>query len=280
MHLPALQSDSKMYSILELDNSYQLIQKLGLNVNLQGGREQLDSILKSLIINLASQPSAVVADPLFSLPLLMADIEQGLVLRLDEANKEIISEALPQLALNWGVDEIANNYAVAKLELWYHPIEAAALNKKRLVAELSEYCRHVGIDLLLKLNIYQQADESQDPVVLQETQLQAIQELRDSCHLLAIDYPQDALAAATITAELDHDWIVSLKGTDHEQNKQQLRTALENGARGFMIGNSLWSEIESFRQKDQTLDLNEIQGFIETIVQDRIIELVRITNQF
>lgn len=280
MHLPALQSDSKMYSILELDNSYQLIQKLGLNVSLQGGREQLDSILKSLIINLASQPSAVVADPIFSFPLLMADIEQGLVLRLDEANKEIISEALPQLDLNWGVDEIANNYAVAKLELWYHPIEAAALNKKRLVAELSEYCRHVGIDLLLKLNIYQQADESQDPVVLQETQLQAIQELRDSCHLLAIDYPQDALAAATITAQLDHDWIVSLKDTDHEQNKQQLRTALENGARGFMIGNSLWSEIESFRQQDQTLDLNEIQGFIETIVQDRIIELVRITNQF
>ncbi len=280
MHLPALQSDSAMFSILELDNGFKLASDLGLDINIQGGIEQLNTILQSLIINLASQPSAVVADPLFSLPLLMNDIEKGLVLRLDEANHKIVNEVLPKFSSVWGVDEIANNYAVAKLELQYHPVEEAALNKKKITAELFEYCQHVGIDLLLKLNIYHRPDETKDPIVLQETQLQAIQELRDSCHLLSIAYPSNALAAATITAELDHPWVVSLNNQDHDQNKNELRAALENGARGFMIDSGLWSEIASFRQEDESLDLPAIASFIETTVRDRMIELVRIVNEF
>ncbi len=280
MHLPALQSDSETFSILELDSGYKLATDLGLDINVQGGADQLNVILKSLITHLSSQPSAVVVDPIFSFPLLMGDVEKGLILRLDETNKNIARESLPQLDSQWGVDEIANNYAVAKLELEYHPAEESALNKKKLTAELFEYCQHVGVDLLLKLNIYTQPDETKDPVVLQETQFQALQELRDSCHLLSIQYPSNALAAATVTAELDHPWVVSLKSTDHEENKQQLRAALENGARGFMIGNELWSEIGSFRQEDESLDLSAIQRFIKTIARDRMIELVRITNEF
>lgn len=280
MHLPALQSDSETFSILELDNGYQLAIDLGLDINVQGGLDQFNVVLKSLITNLASQPSAVVADPVFSLPLLMDDIEKGLILRLDEANKKILNESLPQFASQWGVDEIANNYAVAKLELQYHPAEEAALNKKKIAAELFEYCQHVGIDLLLKLNIYHQPDEAKDPIVLQENQFQAIQELRDNCHLMSIQYPSNALAAATITAELDHPWVVSLNNPDHDQNKNELRAALENGARGFMVGSGLWSEISSLRQEDESPDLSAIQRFIETIARDRMIELVRITNEF
>ncbi|MBT3249630.1 MAG: hypothetical protein HN846_00750 [Candidatus Pacebacteria bacterium] len=280
MHLPALQSDSETFSILELDDGYRLATDLGLDINVQGGIDQLNIVLKSLISNLASQPSAVVADPVFSLSLMMDDIEKGLILRLDEANKKISNEAVPQFASQWGVDEISNNYAVAKLELNYHPAEEAALNKKKITAELFEYCQHVGIDLLLKLNIYHQPDETKDPIVLQETQFQAIQELRDSCHLLSIQYPSNALAAATITAELDHPWVVSLNNSDHDRNKNEFRAALENGASGFMIGSGLWSEIYGLRQEDESPDLTAIEHFIETTVRDRVIELVRIANEF
>ena len=280
MHLPALQSDSEMFSILELDGGYQLAASLGLDINIQGGIEQLNVILNSLITHLATHPSAVVADPIFSLPLLMDDIEHGLILRLDETNQEITRESLPKLDPHWGVDEIANNYAVAKFELQYHPAEENALTKKKMVAELFEYCAHVGIDLLLKLNISPQPDEAKDPVVLQETQFQAIQELRGNCHLLSIQYPSNALAAATITAELDHSWVVSLDSQDHDQNKNELRAALENGAVGFMIGTGLWSEITSFRQEDESPDLAMIEDFIKTTARDRMIELDRIVNEF
>ncbi|MBU0579363.1 hypothetical protein KKE34_04045 [Patescibacteria group bacterium] len=279
MHLPALKSNQGTFSILELDQGYQLATSLGLDVDIQGGIDQFNLILQDFITHLAPHPSAVVAEPTFSLPLLLDDIEKGLVLRLDQIKREILPASTPQLASNWGLNEIVNNYAVAKLELWYHPAEEAALNKKKLVSELFEYCQHVGVDLLLKLNVYTLPDESKEKVVFQETQLQAVQELRDSCHLLSVQYPGDALTTATLTAELDHPWIVSLIDQDYEKNKQQLRTALENGAVGFMVGSILWPEILSMRQEDESLDLSAIQSFIETTARDRMIELVRITNE-
>ena len=279
MHLPAIKSDQGTFSILELDQGHQLATSLGLDIDVQGGLDQFNLILQDIITHLASYPSAVVAEPMLSLPLLLDDLEKGLILRLDQINRKISPISTPRLASNWGVDEVANNYAVAKLELWYHPAEEAALNKKKLTAELFEYCQHVGIDLLLKLNIYSLPDESKEKVVFQETQFQAIQELRGNCHLLAVQYPGDALATATLTAELDHPWIVSLEDQDYEKNKQQLRIVLENGAVGFVAGNILWPEIFKMRQEDESLDLSAIQSFIETTARDRMIELVRITNE-
>ena len=51
MHLPALQSDSETFSILELDDGYRLATDLGLDINVQGGIDQLNIVLKSLISN-------------------------------------------------------------------------------------------------------------------------------------------------------------------------------------------------------------------------------------
>lgn len=292
MHLPALKSQNGYFSILELDSAPQLAGKLGLDFNLQGGLEQFQYIVGHLIESLASYPSAVVADPEYTYPLLMDDVEQGLILRLDEIKLQQAADqanpqqtppspvSLPSLSSTWGVDEIANNYAVAKLNLSYHPVSQTALQKKKLVAELYEYAHHVGIDLIVKLDLYQQPDESSDPAVLQENQFQTIQELRDSCDLLAVSYPHNALAAASITAELDHPWVVVLDEGDYEKSKIYLRSALENGAAGFMIGESLWAEIEGLRKDDQSPDLEAIEHFIKTTARDRIIELVRITEEF
>lgn len=279
MNLSAIQSHQDRFSILELDHSLDLAQKLELDLNFKSGLEQFQLILRDLITHLALYPSAVAAEPIHSLPLLLKDIEQGLILRLDQDTVQRQLEIPPRLSSSWGVDEVVNNYAVAKLDLWYHPAAETALKKKKLVAELYDYCSHSGTQLFLKLNIAVQPDESKDKVVFQEAQLQAVQELRSDCHLLALEYPHDALSAATLTAELDHPWIVTLTASDHQTTKQQLRTALENGAAGFISGQALWSQLNTFRQADKTLDLSAIQNYIETSVRDQMIELVRITDE-
>lgn len=285
MKLSALQSEQKAFSILEIDQVTSIAEKLGLDLKIQGGLEQLELILQAFITHLAPLPSAVLAEPLYSFPLLMNDLERGLVLRLEKVFPDLDLErpiAVPQLANNWGVNEVANNYAVAKLGLWYHPAEEKALEKKQLAAELFNYCQQLGIDLLLKLKIYHQPDETKEKVVFQEAQLQALQEFRSMASILALQYPGDALACATLTAELDQPWLVSLSADlvkDYSAAKQSLRTALENGAEGFLAGDIFWSEIYSMRQEDQTPDLVKIQKFVETQARDRLLEFVRITNE-
>ncbi len=285
MKISALQSSAGHYSILELDQITLLAEKLGLDLKIKGGLEQLKLILQTMITQLSPLPSAVLAEPNYSFPLMMTDLEQGLVLRLEKLlpeSKLQPPEAVPTLANDWGVTEVANNYAVAKLGLWYHPAEEKALEKKKLVAELSNYCQQLGIDLMLKLQIYHQPDETKEKVVFQEAQLEVVQELRSMAQLLVLQYPGDALACATLTAELDQPWLVYFSSgakDDYQQLKQALRTALENGAEGFVAGQPFWQEIFSLREEDQSLDLAAIQKFIETHSRDRVLEFVRITNE-
>lgn len=285
MKLSALKSNSELFSILELDQAPYLAQQLGLDLKVKGGLEQLQLVLQALITHLAPLPSAVIAEPVYSFPLLMDDLEQGLILRLEKVFSEPQPQTqavTPRLANNWGVNEVANNYAVAKLGLWYHPAEENALAKKKLVAEIYHYCQQLGIDLLLKLKISRQPDESRDKIVFQEAQLQAIQELRAVANLLVLQYPGDAVATATITAELDQPWLIYLdeaRAKDYQAAKQELRIALENGAQGFVAGQILWSELGQLRQEDQTPDLSAIQKLIETQGRDRLLELVRISNE-
>lgn len=279
MDLPAIQTDQGKFALLELDQGLQLATNLDLDINLQGGLEQFQLVLRDLITHLASYPSAVAVEPTHSFPLLMDDLEKGLILRLDQPPAQVQPPAPPQLSSSWGVEAVVNNYAIAKLELWYHPAAKTALQKKKILSELYNYCTQLGTKLLLKLNLYAQPDESSEPVVFQETQLQAVQELRSSCDLIALQFPNSALAAATLTAELDQPWIVSLETGTPRENKQQLRAALENGAQGFIIGSALWPELNDCRQEDKTLDLSAIQTYIETSVRDQMIELVRITTE-
>jgi tagatose-1,6-bisphosphate aldolase len=155
-----------------------------------------------------------------------------------------------------------------------------ALEKKKIIFEMHDYCQHVGIDLALDLLVTLQPDQPNVPAVFQETQLQALQEFRSSAELLMLQYPGNALAAATITAEVDVPWLVTLSAQPYEQVKQELRAALENGAQGFVVGEALWQEIATLRLADASPDMSAIVNFIKTTSRDRIIELNRISNEY
>jgi tagatose-1,6-bisphosphate aldolase len=282
MHLPALQSDHQMFSLLALHEYKRLAELLGLDVTITGGLDQTKYVYQEMFDQLVPHVSAIIAEPELSFPILLdqsKEPEHGLILSLTKDNSEQTG-GMPQLSPYWGMDEVANNYAVAYFRLLYHPSEELALEKKKVLFEVHDYCRHVGIDLVVELLVTLQSDQPQEPSVFQETQLQALQELRSSAELLIIQYPGNALAAATITAELDVPWVVGLSVKPYEQVKQELRAALENGAQGFQISEALWSETGGMRLEGTSPNLAAIASFIHTTARDRIIELNRITNEF
>ena len=205
----------------------------------------------------------------------------GLIISLEKSHgREIDPLALPQLWSDWGVENVRQNYAVAKIELYYHPSEEQALAKKKLVAELYDYCQHLGIALLLEMVVYTPAQQSFDQAQFQDAQLTAVQEMRENCHLLALQYPLEPLATATLTTELDGPWVMIDQGYDYSQFKDLLRIGLENGTQGFLAGTSLWTDLLPVAAADGEFDLIKVKKLIQTTVRDRIIELTRITNEF
>lgn len=280
MKLAALQSNHYHLSVLALDGGAQLVERLGLSLTDAATDEAVKKLFSAMQQMLAPSCSGVVLDPLYTHQLLQTKpVQTGVAFRLEKLATEIDPLALPVLIGNWGVGAIRQNYGVAKLELYYHPREDNALAKKQLVAELADYCHHEGIDLLLKLTIYTPAEEKFSVTAFQAAQLEALHELAHLVDVLVIQYPQDALASATVTAELDVPWLLASDDIAYDSYKDILRTALNNGAQGMYVGEVLWQELYDLKLDDGTPDWEKIQQFLQTTARDRVIELVRIVEE-
>lgn len=279
MKLPSLQTQVGTFGLVALDEAYVLAELIGLPLSEPANEQLFRELLTELVSTHSQHATGMVMDPVFTLPLLNKKEEKaGVLVRLEQLQTPD-PLVVPKFTPNWSIEDIRNIYGVAKMELYYHPAEKEALRKKQLITEIADYCRYEGIDFLLKIMIYNPAKGQLGAVEFQEAQLQAVNELQKFASALALQYPRDPLAAATLTSSLDVPWLVVSDDEKYDAFKEELRICLENGAKGFLVSESLWSEIGAMRLGDQSPDLPAIKKFIQTISQDRIIELMRIIEE-
>jgi len=261
---------NNIIGIANLSDSLEIADSFGMNAKSAQEQAKVESLISSFVPELTPHVSGIClsAEVGFSatenLPL-----DTGLVFELSDMLRPKDPLSVPVLSQIWGVEQTSNNNAVAKLELFYNPQEEEARSKKQMVVELYDYCQHENIPLLLDLILYLETSKDKYQAQFLELQLDAIQELRQYCDLIALEYPSDALSAVTLTAELDIHWILSGRGVPYETYKEQLRISLESGAVGYLVGSQ-------FLPDKVTKDS---QTFIETTVRDRAIELNRIATE-
>jgi tagatose-1,6-bisphosphate aldolase len=267
-------------ALLELDQAPALAEVLGLDLDILDNRQAVERLLQTLAKRLGPDYSGLVLDPIYSFAALPYKVDNaGLVLRLNHPAAAVDPLGLPTLIPDWGIEAVKQNYGVAKLSLFYHPSEAKALEKKQLLAELYDYCQHEGVAFFLKLIIYLSPDEEPTPEQFQADQLAAVQELRGFCDLIGLQPAQDPLSAATLTAELDIPWVVTTDGLNYLLAKEAIRSALDNGAQGYVVGDSLWADIGLARRADMSPDWSTIDQQISRDIRDRVLELSRILRE-
>jgi len=280
MNLPAIQTDKKQFALLEYDHAPKMAEKLGLDLTVESNVEKIKEFFLESAKVLAPHTSGLVLDPIYSFDLSsLPQKKNGVLFRLTTLHAEVDPLAVPILLPDWGVDDTANNYGMAKIELYYHPAEEKALQKKQLLADLFDYCQYRQIKLLVKLMLYTPADQEFDEAQFQVDQLQAVQEFRKSADILALQYPLGPLAAATLTADLDIPWLLLTQSQTHDQFKQDLRICLENGAAGYMLDACFWQDLQELKTKHKAPDWEKIEQFVQTELRDRLIELTRITDE-
>lgn len=281
MTIDALRTKEGMITLLEFDRVPALAEALGLSMTDPAQAQIVSEVTAKMIQTFSSHVSGVVLSPEHSLQHrnLMAKTAAPL-LSIEKKAAAIDPLIPPSFVENWGIEHVANNYAVAKLELYYHPAEEQAALKKQIVAELYDYCKYEGIAFLLELLVYHRASEKPSPHGLTETQLTAVQELRSSCDVLALEYLGDSLAAVTITAELDIPWIVTGRDQDYQRTKTELRSALESGAQGFLIGDVFWPDIARAERDSGEVVVEMVLAEVEKQSRDHVLELSRITKEF
>lgn len=271
MQLPAISRQRRLFSILALDDIAELSQILSLDLSLQDNLFFLSKLLY-LLVELSQEVSGLVVDPIYSLPMINHKAKNtGVLIRLEQ-HQYPVTQAIPQLFPNFSLLEVKNNYALVKLAIDYQAHEEQALTKKQLLAEIRDYSQSLKIDFLLKL------DANFDN---QDILLSTVQEVQSFADVLVLKDIDDPLLAATISSELDIPWLLSAdpQSTSYDQFKNHYRVAVENGAKGFYLGNFLWQSLAQFRQENQEFDWLALENCVRTNLRDQIIELNRITEE-
>lgn len=275
MKLPAISSKER-FALLALDQITLIAQQLHLDPQDEQDSNLLDLLIKDLTELYSPELTGVVFSPEVGYQALHSKATQsGPVFCLERKATDTDPLSLPVLVPNWGVEAVRNNYAVAKLELYYNPTEQEAASKRAMLAELYDYCHHHNIDFFVDLIVYVEGTEKEYNQIFQQLQLQAIQELRAYFDLISLEYPRDAIGAVTVTAELDVPWLLSLQNTGYEDAKDQLRTSLESGAAGFV---GIMQFLPSL-SKNQGFNREQVKQYLKTSGRDRVIELRRIVSE-
>lgn len=225
--------------------------------------------------------SGVLVDPLYGFPAVdIKDENCGLLLSLESSGYTDEKSAVPTLIPNWSVRHVKNNYAVAKILVYFHPQDKNADAKRKLLQELYQFCQHEDIAFLIEPIIFNpNGSEALDKAEFQEIQLQTCQEFQRYCDILKIEYPGDALSCATLTAELDVPWIVLSRGVSFDEFVVAVQTSLESGAKGFAVGRAIWQEIGEMRHAETVADYQKIEEFLMTIGRERLQQLLELVNQ-
>lgn len=200
------------------------------------------------------------------------DQKKGIFFSLEEKMIEQDPLSVPLLLKDWTVTHAYQNLAGSKLELYYHPQEKQAQLKRELISELSQHCHMLGIDFIMELHILTQNGESYLPVLLE-----SLKHFRGLCDAFIITPNTETMASITITAELDVPWLYNQTTTSYTKYKNELRLALEGGAAGCFIGQSILSGIS--RSKSLVQNLEEVKKYIKAEVSDRVIEIERLVSE-
>lgn len=280
MKTATIRDSQGSYTLLDFSRIATLAEVIGLDIDTLKERSQLELVSSVIMEQVSAEVSGVIVDPEFDFNLIQKKKNgTGLVLSLEKKSDAVDPMSVPILAPNWGIEHIANNYALAKLELYYHPQEPEAMRKKQFVAEIYDYCKYVGIDLLLELLVYHPASEQPSKEVLLEAQLESAREFANSCDLFGFEYLGDPLSCVTLTAETDMPWLYNARGVGYEVFKQNLRVCIDSGAHGFMAGDPFWFGQQTTQGFALQQNTDTIQTFTQTILRDKVIESVRIVKE-
>lgn len=284
MNLSTIQTPTGYFTIAAFDHRGSLAKMFGLEQDDPEAGELLSKLKVLFMTAFSDLSSGVLVDPIYGFPAIAQKARNcGLVLSLESSGYTDDKNAVPTLIPNWSVHHVKNNYAVAKILTYFHPDEPNAAAKRKLLMELSEYCKYEDIAFLIEPVIFNpKSKEALPKEEFQAAQLATVQEFQRYCDVLKIEYPGDALACATITAEVDVPWIVLSRGVEYNQFVDAVKISMENGAKGFAVGRAVWQEIGEMRDVNGKADYHKIEEFLQTIGRERhqkLLDLVQTAAQ-
>lgn len=211
---------------------------------------EMIKVKKMIIDSVAEDMSGVLVDPEWGLPayenrakpFLLCTEKTGYVETDGDRTTEI--EYLPAELKKMGASGI-------KLLLYMNPEAANCVTQMATAKKLLDESHAVGLPLFLEFVTYgnETAGNTRSEWVIRSVKM--FLDAGIVADVFKLEYPGDADSCAQITEMLGKTpWILLTRGEPYNIFVEQLKTAIANGAVGFLAGRAVWQEIADYTEDD------------------------------
>ena len=275
MNIDAFTNNGRIL-MLALDHRGSIEKMLPAAIAPEKKKETIINIKKLLITSLASQYSGVLMDSDYGLPA----YEQA------KSNSDVLSK--PYLLciektgytdtdherltmLEYSVPELkAKGAKGVKILLFFHPDARTSPHQIELTKRVYEDCKANELPFFLEILNYSMDDKPYDASALVPRSVKIFLDQGIAADVFKLEFPGTPEACREVTNLLGQTpWILLTKGESYDGFIAGLKTAIANGARGFLAGRSIWQDFA-------TLPEGEWEHFMQTTVKDRFHEICTI----
>jgi tagatose 1,6-diphosphate aldolase len=250
--LDQLSTPAGRLAVLAADQRTKLVAARG-QAGLPTDMASLRAFKLDLVRELGRLPAAVLLDPEIALPYVADEgalpARTGLIVSLERSGAVRAPDGLRSAELlpgvgALGVRRLGGTAAKLLVRLRADREDADGPNG-RLIAAAVEDCRANHLLLVVEVLAYRLDDEDGTEFAGRRGELILRgARLAEACGagFLKLEYPGGPAECAALTGGLRVPWALLSAGVDHDTFVCQLRTALQNGASGFIAGRSIWKE--------------------------------------
>ena len=232
--------------------------------------EEVVEVKREIISSLKEEFSGVLIDPKWGLPAYREKNKPYLLCAEKTGYAETEGERITEI--EYQAEELKKMGASGvKLLVYFNPEAKTNERQLRTAKKVLADVKENELPFFLEIVTYgnEELGRTRKEWVLKSLQMFLDFGIRPD--VFKLEYPDDKQGCEEITYILkDIPWILLTRGVSFEVFKEQLKDAVQSGARGFLAGRALWQEIVDCKTE------KERKVFLDNIVVERFKEIYKI----
>ncbi|HSW89426.1 MAG TPA: hypothetical protein VLH19_00975 [Patescibacteria group bacterium] len=260
MILKDFQTKEGFYAIAPFDHRGSLVESLHMDLKNPSDLEKFITLKRMFMEVLSPHVSAVLTDPEYGIKTLDAKAATcALFLSLEASSYGGVQEAPIEFLPNWGVDQIKEKGAGAKLLVYFNPDSPLSAAKIEAVQAIYEECKQKEVVFLVEPVMYKVPEDE----YWSTTYLSVCRRFAPLCDILKIQYP-GSLDACKEVSTFHQNWILLSRGVGYFKFAEVLKVAMSAGCKGYAAGRAVWQELTNYSDPAQW------KNFLETTSVERL----------
>lgn len=263
-------SQNNQYLMLALDQRDSLRKLINPQSPEKTSKEEIVEFKTKVLSFLPPQATGFLIDPEFGLPALAKAKEKNsdlthkpFLLCTEKSGYQILKKGNNQEKVTQIQDSVLDlkNMGASgiKLFLAFNPLAQTANQQLETAKQTLTDCQKYNLPLFLEIITYQLLDKEKEKseLILDSLKMFLGQGIKPA--VFKLEYPEKESTCLQMTQMLKPiPWVILSAGATFNLFYPKVKTAITNGAKGFLVGRALWQEATQLKNQEQEIFLKKV----------------------